>query len=250
MRVSKVTAAWGMAAAAILLASLRTPAQDRAPRRRRPRQRPGAVPRTLCRVPWRRREGRCQSRSHRALGGRRHRRARPADHSRRRAEHAHAVQLGARGRAARDRRLSPQPRTARAGPETARGNVDNGERLFWASCGSCHAVGPRGGALGPDLSRIGSQPRDALMRSIREPGAAFPAGYQTVTLVTRDGQRVRGTRKSEDAFSIQIMDTHEQLQGYLKSTLARRDPGAGLADAGVRARQAERQRSQRSPRVS
>ena len=32
----------------------------------------------------------------------------------------------------------------------------------------------------------------------------------------RDGQRVRGTRKSEDAFSIQIMDTREQLRGFLK----------------------------------
>jgi putative heme-binding domain-containing protein len=106
-----------------------------------------------------------------------------------------------------------------AAVDTARGNAVNGERLFWASCGSCHTVGTRGGAMGPDLSRIGAQPRDALTRSIREPNAAFPAGFQTVTLVTRDGQRIRGTRKSEDAFSIQIMDTREQLKGYLKSTL-------------------------------
>ena len=35
----------------------------------------------------------------------------------------------------------------------------------------------------------------------------------------RDGQRVRGTRKSEDALSIQIMDTNERLRGFLKSSL-------------------------------
>jgi hypothetical protein len=40
-----------------------------------------------------------------------------------------------------------------------------------------------------------------------------------VTLVTRDGQRIRGATKSEDAFSIQIVDTDERLQGYLKAEL-------------------------------
>jgi hypothetical protein len=33
----------------------------------------------------------------------------------------------------------------------------------------------------------------------------------------RNGQQIRGARKGEDAFSIQIMDTHERLQGYLKA---------------------------------
>jgi putative heme-binding domain-containing protein len=104
--------------------------------------------------------------------------------------------------------------------DAASGNADHGERIFWATCGSCHAVGVRGGHLGPDLSRIGqSQSRDALMQAIRDPSAAVAAAYQPVTLVTRDGQRIRGARKSEDAFSIQIMDTHEQLQGYLKASL-------------------------------
>jgi putative heme-binding domain-containing protein len=68
------------------------------------------------------------------------------------------------------------------------------------------------------LSRI-AQDAAALAQAIREPSASMPGGFQTVTLVTRDGQRIRGTRKSEDAFSIQIMDERGQLQGYLKSTL-------------------------------
>ena len=40
-----------------------------------------------------------------------------------------------------------------------------------------------------------------------------------MTLVTEDGQRVRGAMKSGDAFSIQIVDTNERLQGYLKADL-------------------------------
>ena len=79
----------------------------------------------------------------------------------------------------------------------------------------------RGGQLGPDLSRIGSaRPRAGLLAKLRGTSAVIRPGYEPVTLVTRDGQRIRGVRKNEDEFSIQIMDTRERLQGYLKSSLA------------------------------
>src|SRR5262249_6439544 len=35
----------------------------------------------------------------------------------------------------------------------------------------------------------------------------------------KDGQRVRGARKNEDAYSIQIMDMRQRLQGYVKADL-------------------------------
>ncbi len=44
-------------------------------------------------------------------------------------------------------------------------------------------------------------------------------GYRTVVLVTQSGERLRGATKGEDAFSIQVMDTDERLQGYLKADL-------------------------------
>ena len=115
-----------------------------------------------------------------------------------------------------------------AAPETSRGtststgvlDINHGEAVFWSTCGSCHAVNGRGGRLGPDFTRMApTQSREALTRAIRAPTPSSAAGYQAVTLVTRDGQRIRGATKSEDAFSIQIMDTHEQLQGYLKARL-------------------------------
>ena len=37
--------------------------------------------------------------------------------------------------------------------------------------------------------------------------------------MTRDGERIRGVRKNEDEFSIQIMDARERLQGYVKANL-------------------------------
>jgi alcohol dehydrogenase (cytochrome c) len=101
-----------------------------------------------------------------------------------------------------------------------RADTSHGERVFSASCSSCHRVDGRGGALGPDLSRIGaSRSRELLTREIRDASAAITPGYQPVTLVLKDGQRVRGARKNEDAYSIQIMDMRQRLQGYIKADL-------------------------------
>jgi hypothetical protein len=36
-------------------------------------------------------------------------------------------------------------------------------------------------------------------------------------VTTSEGRTVRGTRKGEDLFSVQLMDTTERLQGYVKS---------------------------------
>jgi cytochrome c oxidase cbb3-type subunit 3 len=100
------------------------------------------------------------------------------------------------------------------------GNAENGERIFRANCGSCHLVNGRGGLLGPDLSRIGSsRPRAGLLNKLRGKLDAVRPGFEPVTLVTREGERIRGVKKNEDEFSIQIMDTRERLQGFLKANL-------------------------------
>lgn len=100
------------------------------------------------------------------------------------------------------------------------GNVENGQRLFASQCASCHRVAGRGGRIGPDLSRIGAaRSRAALIREIQTPTEWVSPQFEAVTLVTREGQRIRGVKKNEDVFSIQIMDTRERIQGYVKADL-------------------------------
>jgi putative heme-binding domain-containing protein len=107
-----------------------------------------------------------------------------------------------------------------APPERPIGNVEHGQRLFASQCASCHRVAGDGGRLGPDLTRIGAaRSRAALVREIRTPSEWIAPGYETVTLVTADGERIGGIKKNEDVFSIQIMDLRERLQGYHKSGL-------------------------------
>ena len=101
------------------------------------------------------------------------------------------------------------------------GDAANGERIFRVNCSSCHMVNGRGGQLGPDLSRIGSgRPRAGLAGKLRGTAGFMRPGYEPVTIVTRDGERIRGIKKNEDEFSLQVMDTRERLQGYLKANLA------------------------------
>lgn len=111
-------------------------------------------------------------------------------------------------------------RTLSAPPpsEPPRGNAENGERIFWARCGGCHRVNDRGGVLGPDLSRIGTaRTRAVLVRQIRGAVEDFRPGYEPVTVTTADGRTIRGTRKNADLFSVQVMDSAERLQGYVKA---------------------------------
>jgi putative heme-binding domain-containing protein len=100
------------------------------------------------------------------------------------------------------------------------GNVANGEQLFAKQCATCHRVAGKGGRIGPDLSRIGAaRTQEALVREIRTPHEWIPPAYETVTVTTKDGQKIRGVKKNEDAFSIQVMDMRERIQGYLKSNV-------------------------------
>ena len=115
------------------------------------------------------------------------------------------------------------------------GNVAKGKKLFFQSqgCSACHMAKGRGGLLGPDLSRVGaSRSASYLIDSIREPSRDLSAGvpdpndhyglplvYDTVTLVTTDGRKITGIAKNEDTYSIQLLDTNQDLRLFLKTDL-------------------------------
>ena len=104
--------------------------------------------------------------------------------------------------------------------EFVTGDADHGREIFGSLCVRCHRVNGRGGHLGPDLSRVTrTRSRVRLTQAIREPSASVAIGYRTVTLTLRDGREIRGVKKREDAFSLQIVDTDERLQGYLRVDL-------------------------------
>lgn len=109
---------------------------------------------------------------------------------------------------------------APAPADPPRGNAENGATLFREKCSGCHRVNGMGGRLGPDLSRVGiARSRDrivtAIRRSLEEPGP----GYEPVVLTPLEGAPIRGVKKNEDMFSVQILDTTERIQGYEKDKM-------------------------------
>jgi putative heme-binding domain-containing protein len=109
---------------------------------------------------------------------------------------------------------------ASAPTDAPRGNAQNGETIYRASCASCHRVKGEGGRLGPDLSRVGSaRSRETMVKRIRGGIEAMGAGFEPVTLTPTDGPPISGVKKNEDLFSVQIMDSRERIQGYEKDKM-------------------------------
>jgi cytochrome c oxidase cbb3-type subunit 3 len=113
------------------------------------------------------------------------------------------------------------------------GNATHGKELFYgdANCSLCHMVDGKGGRLGPDLTAVGaSRTHDAMVQSVRDPSRRlawgltesskeFPQEYETATAVTADGKEIKGVTLNEDTFSLQIMDSNEQIHLLDKSKL-------------------------------
>ncbi len=113
------------------------------------------------------------------------------------------------------------------------GNAVQGKELFYgnAGCSACHMIQGKGGRLGPDLSTTGSaRSTDYLVESVRNPSRRLAQGiseamkefsqeYETVTVVTADGTKFMGVVLNEDHFTLQMMDTREQLHLFEKDKL-------------------------------
>src|SRR5262249_48378827 len=79
-------------------------------------------------------------------------------------------------------------------------------------------VDGRGMRMGPELTTVGRQRSAAYLReSIVSPGADLTPGYTTITVVTKEGRRIVGTRRALDDFSVQLMDRSEAYYSFQKS---------------------------------
>jgi putative heme-binding domain-containing protein len=113
------------------------------------------------------------------------------------------------------------------------GDAARGKQLFEgdANCSLCHMVHGKGGRLGPDLTSVGgTRTIEALIESVRnpserlawgltEPTKEFAQEYETVTVELPDGKQVKGVTLNEDEFTLQMMDTSENIHLLEKDQL-------------------------------
>ena len=116
---------------------------------------------------------------------------------------------------------------------TVSGDANHGRELFYgsAACGTCHMFKGKGGRLGPDLTGAGTaRSTEYLVESLRNPSKRLAQGiieamkefteeYETVNVVTNDGTKYQGTLLNEDSFTIQFMDTRENVHSLDKGSL-------------------------------
>ena len=102
------------------------------------------------------------------------------------------------------------------------GDVAHGDEIFRGKgrCGECHMIRGRGGILGPDLSNLaGEQTVQYIRDALTKARPQIPRGYQPVEVVTVEGQRISGIAKNDNNFSLQLLDSHDQLQLFTREEL-------------------------------
>ena len=110
------------------------------------------------------------------------------------------------------------------------GNPAHGAEIYRGkgNCAACHSIKGEGGVAGPDLAGISARRSAAFLReSLVEPEAAVPDGYLLVTVASRNGQKVTGTRVNEDSFSIQVRDDSGRSHSFWKYDIAQIDKQPG-----------------------
>ncbi|MCM2372054.1 DUF6797 domain-containing protein [Aporhodopirellula aestuarii] len=91
-----------------------------------------------------------------------------------------------------------------------RGNPEDGALVYYksaAACVACHEDENGSSPLGPDLARLGNDVTDVhLVEALLHPSQSIRKGYETVQLVTYDGEIVSGMLVREDDETIVLRD--------------------------------------------
>ncbi|MEK6321411.1 MAG: c-type cytochrome [Acidobacteriota bacterium] len=94
------------------------------------------------------------------------------------------------------------------------GDVRAGKALFFdsaqaKSCHSCHSFAGEGTPIAPDLSKLGTRSARELFLNVILPNENKDSRYWTISLTLRNGDKIIGVKKEEDAESIRVYDTTE-----------------------------------------
>jgi len=99
------------------------------------------------------------------------------------------------------------------------GDRVRGAAIFTKTCLVCHTVDGHGQHVGPDLSAIGSRPKEALLVDILDPSRQVSPDFINYTLITIDGKLLTGFILSETAASVTLRRAGEADDTVLRSQI-------------------------------
>jgi putative heme-binding domain-containing protein len=102
------------------------------------------------------------------------------------------------------------------------GDAARGKAVFEGkgNCQSCHGPAGAGGRRAPALLDVGVIRRPPeLERSLLDPAADIHPDFRSVTATTKAGATVTGRLLNQNSYSIQLLDSRDQLRSLDKSGL-------------------------------
>ncbi len=118
-----------------------------------------------------------------------------------------------------------------------KGDPVRGEDVFRRpdlSCSRCHALAGAGGGVGPDLSAVGSSsPPDYLIHSVLLPDQAIKEQFQTLVVLTTDGQIYQGIVADRDNQRLILKEATGDLRTIPASAIEESREGGSLMPKGL-----------------
>ncbi|MCB0839472.1 MAG: HEAT repeat domain-containing protein, partial [Bacteroidetes bacterium] len=113
------------------------------------------------------------------------------------------------------------------GEALAGGDIRGGRMILFrnqaAQCARCHAFGPYGGDVGPNLSEVGLRlDRRQLLESMINPSAQIAPGFGIVSFTLKDGKEIAGIVASENATEVIFKEPVNGVEKILKSNIEKR----------------------------
>lgn len=127
-----------------------------------------------------------------------------------------------------------------ANDATISGNAKRGGEIFQRvtlNCIACHAIGGKGGIIGPQLDAVGrGVPTELLIEAVMWPQRQIKEGYTATTIVMKDGRTMMGYKVAEGAADLQLRDmATQQVSTLPKSGIQTRTDAGSLMPEGLTA---------------
>ena len=119
----------------------------------------------------------------------------------------------------------------------AKGDPARGEDVFRRTdlnCMSCHSISKAGGDVGPDLNAVGSiSPPDYIINSILNPDQAIKEQYNTLVVLTVEGQVFQGIVTDKDEQRVVLKDATGATRVVPAASIEDQKAGGSLMPKGL-----------------
>ncbi len=99
------------------------------------------------------------------------------------------------------------------------GDPARGKLVFTQQCAKCHMVGGEGGKVGPDLTGMGTHPREELLIHIIDPSRSVEGNFVQYNLATTGGQVINGLLASESKTAVELIDAEGKPHRVLREEI-------------------------------